>query len=73
MAAEILVVVEDEDAAVAGMRALEMRSGQAADARADDDQIVFFARIRWRRRRIAVAQCMSGLEGTRMAPAHARE
>ncbi len=73
VAAEIIVVVEDENAAVARVRAVEMRGGETADAPAHDDEIVFFARVRRRRRGFAVAQCMSGFEGARMTAAHAGE
>src|SRR5258708_12201527 len=72
--AEIVMIVENEDAAIGlGLCAVEVRGGEAADAAADDDQVVFFARIRGGGRWYAVAQCMSVLEGAGMTAAQAGE
>src|SRR5882724_7707215 len=72
--AEIVMIVENEDAAMGlGLCAIEVRGGEAADAAADDDQVVFFARIGGRGPGRAVAQCMSVLEGASMTAAQAGE
>ena len=45
--AEIVVIVEKENAAAASaLRAIEMRGGEPADAGADDDEVVALAGIR---------------------------
>src|SRR5258708_25987416 len=64
--AEIVVIVENEDATMRlGLCTVEVRGGKAAQARADDDQVVFLAGVRGRGRWFAVAQRMGVLEGTR--------
>jgi hypothetical protein len=74
VAAKIIVVVEQQDArARRGPGSVEVRGGQAADAGADNDQIVFLTGVRRRRSAAAVAQRMGGLEGSRMAAAQAGE
>src|SRR5579863_6560963 len=46
VAAEVVVIVEDQDARPgAGVLAIVMRRGQAADAAAHDDEIVLLARL----------------------------
>ena len=46
MAAEVVMIVENEDArAGRGLRPEKMRRRQAADTGADDDQVILFARI----------------------------
>src|SRR5579859_645052 len=72
--AEIVVIVQYEDAAMClGSCAVEMRSGKTAQARADDDQVVFLAGVRGRGRWFAVAQRMGVLEGTGVIAAQAGE
>ncbi len=72
--AEIIVIVEQKDAAAAAaLRAVEMRGGKPADAGADDDEIVALAGVLERWRRLAVAQRVGSLEGARMTAAHAGE
>ncbi len=73
VAAEIVVIVEDEDAALRLACAIEVGGGEAADAGADDDQVVFLAGIGGGGPGFAVAQSMSILEGTGVAAAHAGE
>src|SRR6202789_456281 len=73
MAAEIVVVVEDQNAAVGLLCAIKMRGGEAADAPSDHDQVVFLAGTRGGRPALAVAQRVSVLEGAGMAAAHAGE
>ena len=54
VAAEIVVVVEDQDARAGPRGAVEVRRRQAADAAADDDQVVGLAGVlgrRWPRSR----------------------
>ncbi len=74
--AEIVVVVENEDARGLVLGAVEMRRRQPADAAADDDQIVSLAgrgdRARLRPE-IAVAQRVRRFESPRMAAAQAGE
>jgi hypothetical protein len=53
--------------------AMEVRGRKAADARADDDQVVLFAGIRRRWPGGAVAQGMSVFEGTGVVAAKAGE
>ena len=55
MAAEIIVVVENEDAALGCSRTVKVCGRQAADAAANDDQVVFFAGIGCRRPALAIA------------------
>src|SRR6266404_2039316 len=72
--AEIVVIVENEDAAVrVGLCTVEVRGGKAAQARADDDQVVFLAGVRGRGRWFTVAQRMGVLEGTGVTAAQAGE
>src|SRR5258707_4464756 len=72
--AEIVVIVENEDAALrVGLCTVEVRGGKAAQARADDDQVVFLAGFRGRGRWFAVAQCMGVLEGAWVIAAQAGE
>src|SRR5258706_4631619 len=72
--AEIVVIVENEDAALrVGLCTVEVRGGKAAQARADDDQVVFLAGVRGRGRWFAVAQCMGVLEGAGVIAAQAGE
>src|SRR6266567_1816413 len=77
MSAEVVVVVENQDArAAASCFTVEVSGGQAADAAADNDQIVYLASIFRLARGIpesAVAQAVSGVEGAGMAAAHASE
>src|SRR5262249_7366800 len=75
MAAEVVVIVEDEDAGVwSGPLAIEPGGRQAADAATDDDKIVMFlGRNPLDRKRLAFAQCMRGFERPRMMPAHSGE
>jgi hypothetical protein len=70
VAAEIVVIVEDEDAALRLACAIKVSGGEAADARADDDQVVFLAGIGGGGPLFAVAQSMSILKGTCVAAAH---
>src|SRR5215831_4644072 len=74
VAAEIVMVVEDQDAS-AGPRLcpVEIGGGEPADPAADHDQIVALSGIDWCRsgyRRGAVAQSVGCLEAPGMAPAH---
>ena len=77
VSAEVVVVFEDEDARVrAGVLAIEMRGGEAADAAADDDEVVGFAGVLRRAGRFperAVAQAVRGVERAGMAAAQAGE
>src|ERR1019366_1680038 len=74
---EVVVVVEDENAGFrTGCFAVEVSGGQAANAAADDDQVVGFAGFFGLARRIpecAVAQGVSSVEGTGVAATHAGE
>jgi hypothetical protein len=72
MAAEIVMVVENEDTGVLAPRAEEIRRREPADAAAHDHQIVAFADIGdlvCLRPEIAVAQAVSGFETADMTPA----
>jgi hypothetical protein len=72
--AEIVVIIENEDAAICGrVCAIKVRGGETADAATDDDQIVFLSGIRRRRPGTAIAQRMSVLEGAGVAAAQAGE
>ena len=66
VSAEIVVVIENEDASLRARRlAIEVRRREAADAAADNDQIVGFAGVFGLARRVperAVAQAVSGVE-----------
>ena len=74
MAAEVVVIVENEDAArAAGMLAIEMRGGKTRDARAHHDEIVSFAGIDGGGRGLSVAQGVGGFERSGMTAAHAGE
>ncbi len=73
VAAEIIVVVQDQYAAFRCLGPIEVGRRQAADAPADDDQIVFLAGIGRRRPGLAVSERMSAFEGSGMAAAHAGE
>lgn len=74
VAAEVIVIVEQQDAAARrGPGSVEMGGGQPADARPDDDEIVPLAGVAGRGDRGAVAQRVGCLEGTRMAAAQSRE
>src|ERR1700680_867510 len=71
---EIVVIVENEDAALClGMRPVKVRGGETADASPDDDEVVFLPGIRRGGPALAVAQCMSVLEGAGMIAAQAGE
>ena len=59
VAAEIIVVVQDQYAALGCLGPMEVGCRQTADAAADDDQIVFFAGIGGRRPGLAVSERMS--------------
>ena len=75
VSAEVVVIIENEDARfVAGRLAVEMRGRQSADAAADDDQVVGFAGIFGLARRIpesSIAKAVRGFERSGMAAAHA--
>ena len=74
MAAEVVVIVENEDAArAAGVLAIKMRGGKTADARADHDEIVLFAGIDGGGRCLSIAQGVGGFERSGMTAAHAGE
>ena len=77
MSAEVVVVVEDQNARVfAGRLAVEVRRGQTADAAADDDQVVSLAGILGLAGRVpecAVAQAVSRIERSGMAAAKSGE
>src|SRR5882762_679406 len=73
MTAEIVVIVENEDAAVCLSCAVEVRGGEAADASTDDDQVVFLAGIPRRGPALAVAQGMGVLEGAGVTAPEAGE
>ena len=76
VAAEIVMVVENEDAGGRALRAIEMGCGESTDAAANDHQIVgIFARLRGRRGfpEVAVAQAVGHFEGARVAAAQAGE
>src|SRR5882724_5440309 len=61
--AEIVVIVQNEDAAMClGSCAVEVGGGKTAQARADDDQVVFLAGVQRRRPALAVAQSVGVLE-----------
>src|ERR1700687_1993065 len=71
VSAEVVVVVEDEDASLgAGRLAIEMRGRETADAAADNDQVIDFARVfRFARGfpENAVPQAVGRVKRTRMA------
>ena len=71
MAAEIVMVVENEDTGAGMFRTVEMRRRKPADAAADNDEIVIFAGRRGLRRlrpEIAVAQTVRGFEAPGWLP-----
>ena len=72
VAAEIVVVVEDEDAGVLVLRPIKMRRREPADAAAHDDEVVVFIclfEIARLRPEIAVAQAVRGFVGARVTAA----
>src|SRR5579859_626844 len=72
--AKVIVIVEDENASVGLLRAPEISSGEAADATADDDEIVRFAGVRRLPRgfpEIAVAQFVRVFKRTGVAATEA--
>jgi hypothetical protein len=73
MAAEIVVIVEDQDFGVGLRGAIEVRRRQTGNARAHHHQVIRRVDILRRPRRLpefSVAQIMGGFEGTGMAAAH---
>ncbi len=70
MAAEIVVIVEDQHAGLRLRRAIERGGGEPADSAADDDKIIALDRAFRLAERRAVAQAMRGLERAGMAAAH---
>jgi hypothetical protein len=76
MAAEIVVVVENEDAGVRPPRPVEMPGREPADAAADDHKIVSLAALGDRaglRPKVAIAQAVRDLERARMTAAQPGE
>ena len=74
--AKIVVVFENEDAGITVFGAIEMRGRQAADATANDDQIVMFAGridIACLERETAVAQAVCRFKRARVAAAEPGE
>ena len=72
MAADIVVIVENENAGIRPPRAVKMRGREPADAAADDDQIIVFAGRGDRARvlpKIGVAQRVRGFETARIVAA----
>src|SRR5262249_48473195 len=72
MTAEIIVVLENEDARIRIRFAIEIRRGKAADASADDDQIKLlpcFDRFSGVLPEVPVAHAVSDLERTDVASA----
>jgi hypothetical protein len=74
MAAEIVMIIQDQDARRgAGARAIEMRRREAADSAAHNHEVVTLACFHRDSRRLperAVAQGVSGIERSGMATAH---
>ncbi len=77
MSAEVVVVVEDEDARFsAASLAVEVGRGEAADASPNDDEVISFAGVLGLANGVperAIAQGVSRVEGTGMAAAHSGE
>ncbi len=72
VAAEVVVIVEDQDAGVWPRRPVEMRRRQAAEAGADNDQVIALAAVlrgAGALPEIPVAQGVGGLETARVAAA----
>ncbi|MFC7477111.1 hypothetical protein ACFQS7_22295 [Dankookia sp. GCM10030260] len=69
MAAEVVVVVEDEDARPGPGRAPEGGRREAADAGADDDEVVRVVAGLGRAGRLALGQRMRRVEAARLAAA----
>lgn len=73
VAAEVVVVVEDQHSTAGRARPEVMRGCQAADAGADDDEVEGFARVvDWTCQRTRVAQRMRCFEGAGVTAAHAQ-
>ena len=75
VAAEIVVVLDDQDLRTGPRGAIEIRRRQPADAAAHDDEVVALVRVDQRCRlgpEIAVAHFMRRLERAGMAAAHAK-
>ena len=71
MAAEIVVILDDQDARVRLRLAVEVRSGQPADPAADDDQVIGIVdALGMLDPQRAVAKRMRIFEGSGMAAAH---
>ena len=74
MAAEVVVVVEDQNPRARSGLAIEVGGGQAADPGADDNQIISFTGVRRSvpaSPEVAVAQLVRILKRTWMTAAHA--
>jgi len=70
VAAEIIVVIENENAAIGrSLGAVEVRGGESADPGTHDDEIVLLTGIGRLRQRLPVAQRMGRLEGAGMTAA----
>ena len=73
VAAEIVVIVEDQDLRVGPDRLPEeIRGGEAAHPAADDDEVVAFPGVLGCSPGLRVPQRVSDLERTRVAAAHSR-
>ena len=70
MAAEVVVVLDNQNARIRILLTIEMRGRETADPAADDDEIKFLSSLNRRRGclpKISVAQGVSSFKGTDMA------